>query len=275
MATEESQQPEKSACALAQFVKAPEVAPVADSPSIVIVGAGFGGLGCARALVELGVNSAAITVVEPKDYFSIGGLWQFVWTGRSTLADVKWPLSDAVGRLDVCWKQTHVLNLQLEDRAVSLGDGSTVNYDYLVLASGSVSDNERIPGLAENAIDLCDIGQAEQAQVLLQELIAQAKAPGAQPSLILVPIGALPYKCPPLPFEVAFLIHHELEAAGVRPLFRIVVTSPVAFPFNGPPPNAASTVFLPQCEARGIEFLGDHVLTSVGDGRKVGERVHT
>jgi sulfide:quinone oxidoreductase len=51
---------------------------------------------------------------------------------------------------------------------------------------------------------------------------------------ILVSICDVPYKCPPSPFEIAFLIHEVLSERGIRDKVRIVVTSPIGFPFGGP-----------------------------------------
>ena len=47
-------------------------------PRVVIVGAGFGGLGCAQALVAAKTTEAAdVTVLDQKTDFTIGGTWQF------------------------------------------------------------------------------------------------------------------------------------------------------------------------------------------------------
>ena len=47
-------------------------------PRVVIVGAGFGGLGCAHALVASKTAEAAdVTVLDRKTEFTIGGTWQF------------------------------------------------------------------------------------------------------------------------------------------------------------------------------------------------------
>ena len=62
-------------------------------PKIVIVGAGFGGLGCARELVALGCAGARadVTLVADGDAVSLGAAWQYVWTNRCELAATRWP----------------------------------------------------------------------------------------------------------------------------------------------------------------------------------------
>ena len=68
---------------------------------VVIVGAGFGGLGCAWTFAnQVSKESvSSVVVVDSKDWFTIGGTWAYAWSDRTPVAETKWPLVDAKPRL--------------------------------------------------------------------------------------------------------------------------------------------------------------------------------
>lgn len=236
---------------------------------VLVVGGGFGGLGCAHALANSdGASKMEVTLLSEKEYFSIGGTWQYVWTGRVPLEQTKFPLEQAQAQLPGVTIQTKavVRSFDFEKCSLTLEDSRTLTYDFLVLAPGVVSDQAKIPGLSEAAIDVCNIDHAERARSELQAFIAKAKDAGDAKLLLLVAIGGVPYKCPPLPFEIACLLDHELRSAGVRDNVRLAISCPVPFPIGGPIPNPASESFLPLIAEKGIEWLPQHELVEVEKG---------
>jgi sulfide:quinone oxidoreductase len=92
------------------------------------------------------------------------------------------------------------------ERTVHLTDGAVLDYDYLVLATGSRIVPEEIPHFAEEAHHFYT---AEAATRLRQALDAFS---GGR---IVVAIAGMPYKCPPAPLEVSFLIEAELRQRGL------------------------------------------------------------
>lgn len=251
-------------------VEGPKEEVAAACPKILIVGAGFGGLGCAKNLVTSGVaRAASVTVIDPRDYWSLGSLWSFVWTNRATLEDTKWSLAEAsemesLKGVDVRPK-TSLCSLDLGGRKAVLSDGQPFCYDFLVLSPGMVSDPSSIRGLEEH-VDVFDMGHIERAKAELAAFIVKAKEAKEKDEevVFLVTIASMPYKCPPLPFEIAMLVDHQLRQAGAREGARIVITCPVPFPFGGPPPNAVSQAFLPLLQQKGIEWKPKHQLKSIG-----------
>ena len=113
-------------------------APVGEAPHVVIVGAGFGGLACAKAL---GRSSLRVTVVDRCNYHLFTPLLYQVATAALSPADITAPvrqvLSDYPGVDTVMGVVTGV---DTAARRVRLEDGGFIPYDVLILATGSMYD---------------------------------------------------------------------------------------------------------------------------------------
>ncbi|MBP2311364.1 NAD(P)/FAD-dependent oxidoreductase [Azospirillum soli] len=110
-------------------------APVNNSPHVVIVGAGFGGLACAE---ELGGTNIRVTVIDRHNYHLFVPLLYQVATAALSPADIAEPIRRILSRhpnIDVVMGE--VTGIDLAQRKVMLADGSFVPYDRLVLATGS------------------------------------------------------------------------------------------------------------------------------------------
>jgi NADH dehydrogenase len=104
-------------------------------PRIVIVGAGFGGIACAKAL---GGAEAAVTVVDRTNYHLFVPLLYQVATAALSPADIARPIRAMLSRhrnVDVVLGD--VTAIDTGRRLVHLASGPALPYDHLVLAAGS------------------------------------------------------------------------------------------------------------------------------------------
>ena len=238
---------------------------------VVIVGAGFGGLGCAHTLANAVAKDAArsVVLVDAKDWFTIGGTWAYAWCGRVETSQTTWPLKDAAPRLpgvDLRLNTT-VLSVDIEKRTVTLSDapGSPMPYDALVLSPGIVGDASGIPGLGE-CVDMYAHDHLERQRRDIERIIEEAKevlkndasrdeSSGAvkaeKKRTLAVTIAATPYKCPVAPFEAAFVADDTFRKAGVREAVRVVVTAPVPWPL----PDPARAIFEAYLAEKDVEFV--------------------
>jgi len=226
---------------------------------VVIIGAGFGGLGAAKTFADAqlaGVES--VVVLDKKSEFTIGGSWQYAWSGRVRKEDTTWPLADAAPQLPGIDLRLNVevAALDLERKTVRLADGSEVAYDRLILAPGVVGDPSGVPGMADR-VDMYSHPDVARQESDLADIIARAKS--GEPSTLCVSIGAVPYKCPVAPFEAAFIAVDKLAREGVRDEVRVVVTSPVAWPL----PDPARDIFEAHIAEKGVEFWPEAPLASI------------
>jgi NADH:ubiquinone reductase (H+-translocating) len=104
-------------------------------PRVVIVGAGFGGLYCARALGKAPVD---ITVIDRRNFHLFQPLLYQVATAALSPAEIASPIRTVLRRQRNAevWLG-EVVAVDVDGRRVLLADGAAVGYDYLVLATGA------------------------------------------------------------------------------------------------------------------------------------------
>jgi NADH dehydrogenase len=108
---------------------------MADPAHVVIVGAGFGGLACAK---ELGEKSVRVTLIDRHNYHLFVPLLYQVATAALSPADIARPIRRILSRypnIDVVLGE--VVAIDAAERQVRLRDGTAFAYDRLVLATGS------------------------------------------------------------------------------------------------------------------------------------------
>lgn len=111
-------------------------APVGQAGHVVIVGAGFGGLACAKAL---GGSKVRVTIVDRVNYHLFVPLLYQVATAALSPADIAAPVRRVVARYsNIDTVLGEVVGVDTASRRVALKDGGHLPYDALVIATGSV-----------------------------------------------------------------------------------------------------------------------------------------
>ena len=106
-------------------------------PHVVIVGAGFGGLAVAQRLARAPVR---VTVVDRNNYHLFVPLLYQVATAALSPADVAEPIRHVLGRYpNIRVVLGEVTQVDTDARHVALATGETLQYDRLVVATGSTS----------------------------------------------------------------------------------------------------------------------------------------
>ncbi len=123
---------------------------------VVIIGAGFGGLTCARELVKKG--GFAVTVIDRHPYQLFAPLLYQVATGGLPEDDIAYPVRAAIPGVD--FRRGDVVHISPTAQTVRMADGHVIEFDKLVLAMGSTGTTFGIPGVEENALQMKDIKQA-------------------------------------------------------------------------------------------------------------------
>lgn len=127
-------------------------------PRVVIVGGGFGGLACARAL---GNTEAAVTVIDRRNHNLFQPLLYQVATAALSPADISEPIRRTLGRYaNIHVMLDEVVGVDRIANPVTLENGRGVEYDYLVLATGSVYNYFAHPEWQELAPGLKSIHEA-------------------------------------------------------------------------------------------------------------------
>jgi sulfide:quinone oxidoreductase len=109
------------------------------------------------------------------------------------------------------------------DHSVRLEDGRWLGYEHLVLATGSRIVPEEIEHFREEAHHFYTADAAQRLREALD---------GFTGGKIVVGIAGMPYKCPPAPLEVTFLIEAELRQRGLREKSEVHFCSPIGRAFT-------------------------------------------
>ncbi|MGH2471599.1 MAG: NAD(P)/FAD-dependent oxidoreductase [Candidatus Limnocylindria bacterium] len=128
---------------------------------VVVLGGGFAGLHIVRRLERrLKRDEAAVTLVDRQNYHLFTPLLYQVCTGELPPHAVAYPLRDATAPAGFQFLQSEVTGVDLEHRRVGTADGE-LEYDHLVIALGSVTNDYGIPGVRENALQVKWLSDAE------------------------------------------------------------------------------------------------------------------
>lgn len=190
---------------------------------IVILGGGVGGTLTANLLARhLHPDDAEIIVADRTGKHVYQPGWLYLPFGKEHPENL---IRDERGLLDrharlVRKEFTHI---DPERRRLVAEDGEALDYDFLVIATGSRNVPECVPGLAEAAHHFY---AAEAALALGAALNA------CDGGRIVVGIGGLPYRCPPAPVEFLFLLDDLLRKQGKRDRVELLYTYPIGRVFT-------------------------------------------
>jgi NADH dehydrogenase len=140
---------------------------VTTRPRVVIAGAGFGGLTCARALKRAPVD---VLLVDRNNYHLFTPLLYQVASAVLDPGEIARPVRQLIRPLrNADFLLANVTGADFEQRRL-LTDHGPLAYDYLVLASGSQSDYFGNSSLAKHAFGLKDLdeGLAVRNRVLMR-----------------------------------------------------------------------------------------------------------
>jgi len=174
--------------------------------SILILGAGFGGLEAATRLRAALDESFEITIVDRNDFFNFGFTKFELMFGRRAPEACKEQLS-ALNDKGIRFHHAAIESIDPEGRRVETSKGQ-LNADFLVVALGADIAPEATPGFLESGgHHFYSFAAAEWLWPLVNEF------KGGQ---ILIAIFDKPYKCPPAPYEAAFQLDDFYRQRGIR-----------------------------------------------------------
>ena len=208
---------------------------------VVVLGGGVGGTLCANLVAQHARGRAHVTVVDPTGQHVYQPGFLYVAVGQERPAALSRP---EVGLLrhDVELVVERAEKVDPAARTVTLASGRTLAYDHLVLATGSRTVMDEVPGAA-GAHEFSSLAGAVRLEAALRELDG---------GTILIGVAGIPYKCPPAPVEFAFLLDDLLRKRGVRERSQIKLLSPLNRAFTI---ESTSKLVQPILARRGIELV--------------------
>jgi len=178
---------------------------------IVIIGASTGGLPAAYDVKEkLGGNHEVTVInVSPTYSFVPSNPWVAVgWRGKD---QVTFEIEPYLKRKGINFIAATVTEIKPDDNSIILNNGESVDYDYLIIATGPKLAFDEIEGLGPDeghTQSVCTFGHAEEAYEKWQEFV---KSPG--PIVVGAAQGA---SCFGPAYEFAMIMDTALRRARIR-----------------------------------------------------------
>jgi sulfide dehydrogenase [flavocytochrome c] flavoprotein chain len=183
---------------------------------IVVIGGGFGGASCARALKRIDPK-LQVTLIEPNRIFTACPFSNEVIAGLRELAAQQFSYDRIVAEGVTVIAQA-ATKVDPQARVVGLADGTSLGYDRLVLAPGIDLRFDALPGYDEAAAARMPHAWKAGEQTMLLRRQLEAMDDGG---LVALAVPASPSRCPPAPYERASLIAHYLKAR--KPRCKIII----------------------------------------------------
>ncbi len=192
---------------------------------IIIIGAGLGGMPMAYEMRELLRNGDRLTVVsnQSRFHFVPSNPWVAVdWRQRQ---DIELELAPLLSRKGIVLVQCGARRVHPERNQVELEDGSCLDYDFLIIATGPRLAFDEIEGLGPqgHTQSICHVDHAQQAAESWKNFVA---APGP------VVVGAVQgASCFGPAYEYAFIMETDLRKRKLRD--RVPMTFVTSEPYIG------------------------------------------
>ncbi|CAN5698787.1 FAD/NAD(P)-binding oxidoreductase [soil metagenome] len=230
---------------------------------ILIIGGGVGGTIVANLLSrklkrEIDEGAAQVTIVDRLGVHVYQPGFMYITFGNERAEGLQRrerSLLDDRVKLVI----DEVVAVDEKTSTVELAGGTHLGYDQLVLATGSRIVPEEIEHFEAQAHHFYTAAAADRLRVALDEFDG---------GRIVVGIAGMPYKCPPAPLEVSFLIEAELRERGLRDRSEVHFCSPIGRAFTI---ETVSEMATPVLEEKGIELHTFFNVEKIHPGRKVVE----
>jgi sulfide dehydrogenase [flavocytochrome c] flavoprotein subunit len=178
---------------------------------VVVVGGGFAGASCARALQQEG-SVLTVTLVEPQIIYAACPFSNAVIAGLREMSAQQFTYA-GLSQEGIELVPRAVAAVDGGARRLRLDDGAELAYDRLVLAPGIDLDFGALPGYDRAAAEIAPHAWKAGPQTLLLRRQLEAMPDGG---LVVLSAPANPFRCPPGPYERASLIAHYLKARKPR-----------------------------------------------------------
>lgn len=229
--------------------------------NIVVLGGGVAGTITANYLAmklreEIREKNVSITLISDREkQLYEPGLLYLIFNRMEEseiLKDVKYLLDPLIEL-----KIARATKIDAEKSRVELENGEVVNYDYLVIATGSRVAPEEMPGLVDGGHWFYNLDGAKR----LREELARFKK-----GKVVVSVMGIPHKCPVAPIEVTFMLHEFFKIHGVRKDVELLYTYPINRVFTM---EEVSDLVQKMFEERGINYKTFFNPVSIDPEKKV------
>jgi sulfide:quinone oxidoreductase len=229
--------------------------------NIVVVGGGSGGTLSANLLAkqlagEIHAGQVRVQLISgSRQHIFQPGYLHVAFAGQDPSEIVR--EERTLVKRDVHLMEESAERIDLKTQTVTLASGEKLQYDYLIIATGSVPSPKAIPGLSEAALNFHT--SPEESRKVWEGI---QRFDGGH---VVVGIAGVPHKCPPSPNEAAFLVDDYFRKRGVRNKIKLTFLTPYPRPY---PAEPMSRVVEALYQKRGIEVVTFFNVESVDPAKR-------
>jgi len=228
---------------------------------LVILGAGTAGTMMSNHLAKRLPNDWRIRIVDQRKIHHYQPGYLFIPFGTYKEEDIIKPIQQFIPERAEYIQQS-ILKVDAEHNRVYLEDSRVLDYDVLIIATGTDIAPEEIDGMMgdhwhKSVFDFYTLDGA----VKLHEKLENWKG-----GHLAVHITEMPIKCPVAPLEFTFLADAYFEQRGIRDKVKISFVTPMDGAFTKPVASAHLGHLL---EEKGIEVVPNFNIMSLDGERKV------
>ena len=203
--------------------------------NLVILGGGTGGtLAANRLRRRFRSDELAITVVDQDDRHVYQPGLLFVPFGLTHVEDIVKPRHRQLRR-GISFVQQPVDRVDIDSEAVHLADGTVLDYDVLIVASGARLVPEETEGLTGPGwMDTVFTFYSPEGAAALEAAFATFDG-----GRVVVNVVDMPIKCPVAPLEFCFLADWYFHERGIRDDVELTYVTPLDGAFTKPVASSA------------------------------------
>jgi sulfide:quinone oxidoreductase len=132
---------------------------------IAIMGAGLGGVACAYEMKKRVGKANRVTLIGSSGFFEFTPSNPWIAVGWRTAPQTRVDLAKPLADKGIEWIAKMVQAIDAPASRLTLADGATVDYDYLVITTGPKLSFEEVPGLGPkgHTLSVCTHAHAREA----------------------------------------------------------------------------------------------------------------
>ena len=216
--------------------------------TVLILGGGTGGVVASNRLRRMLGKEHRVVLVDRSPLYTFAPSYPWVMLGRRDARRITRDLR-TLSKKGIEFVTSEVIELRPADKKVTL-EKEEIAYDYLIVALGALYSAEEVPGL-ERAYTFYHLDGAEGLRDRLTEF---------RGGRIAVLVSGLPYKCPPAPYEGAFLLEDYFRRGRLEA--DVHLYTPETTPLRAAGEHVGQAL-LEMLAQRGIGFSGGAQVQSV------------
>ncbi|ODT31572.1 MAG: pyridine nucleotide-disulfide oxidoreductase [Kaistia sp. SCN 65-12] len=229
---------------------------------IVVLGAGLGGTIMAYEMRDKLRREDTLTVVNLGTSYSFVPSNPWVAVGWRDRDDITVDLAATFRRRNIALRPEGARKVHPKENRIELNDGSSVTYDYLIIATGPELAFDEVPGLGPDGYtqSVCQIDHAVAAKGAFDRLVRKSGP---------VVIGAVQgASCYGPAYEFAFIVDTALRKAKVRDQVPMTFVTPEPYIGHLGLDGVGDTKSLLESamRERHIKWITNARVTSVDDG---------